>query len=68
LKEEKLKVDLVLTSFAERAVETAENLSKKLDIAKGNVIVLEDLYLASAEKIEHIVSEYLGRAKTILLV
>ncbi len=68
LKHEKLKLDLVLVSVAERAVETAAKISEKLELTKQQVVVLEELYLASSEKIERLLSSYLDRAKTLLVI
>lgn len=48
-RDKKLKVDLMISSTAVRALDTATEFARKLDMSKSKILRVSELYLADAE-------------------
>ena len=63
-----IRPDLVLTSPAQRARQSAEIICNALDIDTGAIEVIPDLYSAGPEDVLRIVCEVAGTAESVFVV
>ena len=66
LKEKQHIPDLIISSGAKRALSTAKLISKKLDY-KGDVIINNEIYNASADDIKNVINTIEEKYKTVFI-
>ena len=66
-RDKKLKVDLIISSTAVRALSTAQEFAKKLDYKKENILKSSELYLAELEELIDFVRNLDDDRKTIMM-
>ncbi len=68
LKEKKVVIDLVLSSSARRALDTAKRIAEVLNYDQGKIKSNPDLYHASPKEIFEIIQNVKGKHEELLLV
>jgi len=59
--------DLILSSPAKRALETAQIIAKKLDYKPANIVVDERLYATGADDLLHVIRGLGAKPKSVML-
>ena len=65
--EQKMKVDLIVSSTAERAMSTAKEFAKKLDYKAGKIVGDAELYLVEADELLAYVKKFDDDNKCVML-
>src|SRR5678816_2706399 len=65
--EKKIKVDLIVSSTADRALSTAKEFAKKLDYKKGKIIADATIYLVEADELLAYVKKFDDDNKCIMV-
>ncbi len=68
LNQHQFKADLIVSSHAKRALETAKLISEKLKLDENNILINENLYEAGVEDILNEIQLFDKKYETILLV
>ena len=68
LKKIKLKPDLIITSPAKRAKQTANKIAKELNYDKDKIAEEEKLYLCAPSTFEEVISDLKGEVETVFIV
>ncbi|NQY41897.1 MAG: histidine phosphatase family protein [Legionellales bacterium] len=61
-------IDLIVTSSARRACETAYALAEKLNYSKSNIVIQDSLYNATVSEILDVITEIDDKYNTVVLV
>ena len=59
--------DLILSSPAKRALETAQIIAKKLDYRLADIVVDEQLYATGADDVLHVIRKLGAKPKSVML-
>ena len=68
LKDKKCKVDILFSSYAKRAMQTAEIIAENIKYPKEKIISKESLYLTSQEQYFNIILEQNDSVNSIMIV
>jgi phosphohistidine phosphatase len=67
LKDKKIEIDLFVSSPAKRALKTARIFAEAYDVKKGDIEIVEDLYMASSESFNKVISSLPAKYNTVAL-
>lgn len=67
LKDQKIKIDLLVSSPAKRANKTAKLFAEELNLSKDNILIVKELYEASIDNFYKVVSHLQDKYDTVAI-
>jgi phosphohistidine phosphatase len=67
LKDQKIKIDLLVSSPAKRANKTAKLFAEELELSKDNILIVKELYEASIDNFYKVVSHLQDKYDTVAI-